>query len=99
MRYDLCSQGVIMMIGMLAASILLPATQDELPAAVAAGWHTSAPREEIRPHFSLDPKGGPRKSGCLVITHDNREGLHGWFYKTYPVTGGKNYRFQVVRQV
>jgi predicted amidohydrolase len=62
------------------------------------GWETAAPRDEIRPAFSFDPKGGPNHHGSFVITHDSREGLDGWFQKSFPVTGGEFYRFQSVRK-
>jgi predicted amidohydrolase len=64
-----------------------------------AGWETASPRDEIRPLFSFDPAGGPHKTGSWVIAADDREGLHGWFRKTFPVTGGKSYRFHAVRKV
>jgi predicted amidohydrolase len=57
------------------------------------GWSGAAPRDEIRPAFTYDPSGGPDGKGCLVITADRREGLDGWWKKTFPVTGGKHYRF------
>ncbi len=44
-------------------------------------------REEIRPEFAYDPK------GIFVIKADQREGLAGCWTKTFPVTGGKHYRF------
>ncbi len=64
-----------------------------------SGWQTGSPRDEIRPRFSYDPAGGPKRDGCFVIAHDDREGLHGWFSKTFPVKGGSFYRFHAVRQV
>ena len=63
------------------------------------GWKTLSPREEIRPAFSFEPDGGPKHSGSFVITHDPREGLDGWFQKSFPVTGGESYRFHVLRKV
>jgi hypothetical protein len=57
------------------------------------GWQTMAPREEIRPAFSIDPRGGPKRAGSMVITHDRREGLDGWYQKSFPVNGGVCYRF------
>jgi predicted amidohydrolase len=57
------------------------------------GWSATAPRDEIRPAFTYDPSGGPDARGCLVITADRRDGLDGWWKKTFPVTGGKHYRF------
>jgi predicted amidohydrolase len=62
-------------------------------------WKTAAPRDEITPKFAFDPAGGPKKDGALVITADDREGLHGYFHKTFPVTGDKHYRFHAVRKV
>lgn len=62
------------------------------------GWTTRSPRDEIRPAFSYDPKGGPKNTGSLVITHDQRNGLDGWFQQSYPVTGGDTYRFQALRK-
>ncbi|MBM4026238.1 MAG: carbon-nitrogen hydrolase family protein [Planctomycetes bacterium] len=58
------------------------------------GWTTAAPREEIRPQFAFEPKGGPGGTGCFVIRADGREGLDGWWRKTFPVEGGKHYRFE-----
>jgi predicted amidohydrolase len=63
------------------------------------GWEPAAPRAEIRPQFTFDPKGGPDGNGALVIAADDRDGLHGWWQKTFPVTGGKHYRFHAVRKV
>jgi predicted amidohydrolase len=65
------------------------ATAEEAP----GGWTTSAPRDEIRPAFAYEPKGGPDATGCLTITADKREGLDGCWTKTFPVAGGKHYHF------
>jgi predicted amidohydrolase len=71
-----------------------------LPAAkLPSGWETAAPRDEIRPSFAFDPAGGPNKNGAFIITHDEREGLHGYFHTTLPVAGGHHYRFHAVRRV
>lgn len=61
-------------------------------------WQAVAPRDEIRPAFSYEPKGGPRRGGALVISHDQREGLAGWYQKSFPVSGSHSYRFQAVRK-
>lgn len=58
------------------------------------GWTTAAPRDEIRPQFAFDPKGGPDGAGCFVVRADQREGLDGCWKKTFPVQGGKYYRFE-----
>jgi predicted amidohydrolase len=62
------------------------------------GWLALAPRDEIRPAFSFEPKGGPMNTGSLVIAHDGREGLDGRFQKSFAVNGGEYYRFHAVRK-
>ena len=57
-------------------------------------WTTTAPRDEIRPQFAFDPKGGPDDTGCFLIRADQREGLDGCWRKTFPIQGGKYYRFE-----
>ena len=58
------------------------------------GWTTAAPRDEIRPQFAFDPKGGPSGAGCFIILADQREGLDGCWKKNFPIEGGKCYRFE-----
>jgi hypothetical protein len=62
------------------------------------GWTTFAPREEIRPRFGFDPRGGRDGKGGFVIEADEREGLHGCWTKTSPVAGGHVYQFQTFRK-
>ncbi len=69
------------------------------PVVLPTGWQTVSPREEIAPKFSFEPNGGPKSDGAWVITADEREGLHGWFQKSFSVTGGKHYHFRVVRRL
>src|SRR5262249_31974317 len=57
------------------------------------GWTGEAPRDEIRPEFAYEPAGGPDGKGCFVIRADKRDGLAGYWKKSFPVTGGKYYRF------
>src|SRR5579872_1266558 len=57
------------------------------------GWTTATPRDEIRPQFAYDAKGGADGKGCFVITADRRDGLAGYWKKTFPVTGDKYYHF------
>jgi predicted amidohydrolase len=59
------------------------------------GWTTSAPRDEIRPAFAYEPTGGLDGKGVFVIQHDRRQGLDGYWTKTFPVRGGQHYRFAV----
>ena len=63
------------------------------------GWQPASPREEIRPNFSFDPKGGPNVDGSLIITADEREGQSGWWQKSFPIVGGQHYRFHAQRRV
>jgi predicted amidohydrolase len=58
------------------------------------GWTTAAPRDEIKPSFSYKPTGGIDGQAAFVIRTDRREGLDGCWTKTFPVTGGKHYRFE-----
>ena len=57
------------------------------------GWEAGAPRDEIRPRFSYEDRGGPGGAPALAIASDAREGLNGHWRKTFPVTGGGWYRF------
>jgi predicted amidohydrolase len=61
-----------------------------------AGWQAAAPREEISPTFACDPQGGPDGQGALIIEADRREGLDGYWIKTFPITGGRHYRFHAL---
>jgi predicted amidohydrolase len=63
------------------------------------GWRAEAPRDEIRPAFSHIPQGGRDGKGTLVITHDRRDGLAGAWVRTFPIKGGRFYRFHAVRKV
>lgn len=66
-------------------------------AASVDGWTTAAPREEIRPQFQHEETGGKSGHGVLAIRADEREGLHGWWQKTFSVTAGQHYRFSAWR--
>jgi predicted amidohydrolase len=63
------------------------------------GWRATAPRDEIRPRFDYNPRGGPDGRGGLTIEADGREGLQGRWSKTFPVTGGRGYTFRAYRQI
>ncbi len=60
-------------------------------------WTAEAPRDEIRPKASFVP-GGVDGQGSLVLDAAGLEGAHGWWQATVPVTGGKSYRFSVLRK-
>lgn len=76
-------------------SVLNFSSQKDLAASAFANWQSVAPRDEIRPDFSYDSTGGPDGQGALVIEADAREGLDGWWVKTFPVVGGRYYHFHV----
>jgi predicted amidohydrolase len=61
-----------------------------LLAASHGGWTEQSPRDEIRPAFS-------RKGDALIITHDAREGLDGWYQQTFAVQGGDFFKFSATR--
>jgi len=84
----------LVLFGLIAAFAVQAGAQ-----APPAGWQATAPRDEIRPKLVYEPAGGPRGDGCLVIESDSREGLHGTWTRTFPVEGGKHYRFHVLRKV
>lgn len=61
-------------------------------------WTSVAPREEIRPQFQHSETGGKSGRGALTICADEREGLHGWWQKTFSVTAGRTYHFSAWRR-
>src|SRR5262245_1715952 len=69
----------------------------QIQAASSDGWTTVAPRDEIRPEFQRTETGGKSGHGALSIRADGREGLHGWWQKTFSVDGGHFYRFSTWR--
>ena len=79
----------------LAALSQSPAHADTPPVVGlrAEDWSSASPRDEIRPDFSFDAQGGPQHTGALVIRADSREGLDGCWTRTFPIEGGKHYRF------
>jgi predicted amidohydrolase len=60
------------------------------------GWQAGAPRDEIRPRFSYEPTSGPHDIAALVIAADARQGLNGYWRKTFTVTEGAFYRFHAL---
>ena len=84
----------------LSCGLGLWITPASLSAAEAPeGWTAASPRDEIRPDFAYQPQGGRDGRGCFVIEHADREGLDGYWTKTFPVEGGRHYRFQSHRRV
>ena len=90
----------IRMIGLAALALAGLACRAEATDPVAPdGWQAVAPREEIRPEFNYDPKGGPSREGSFVIRNGVLEGFDGHWSRTFPVKGGQWYRFHAVRRV
>jgi len=73
------------------------ASSDEV--AETDGWRPHSPREEIRPTFEVLPSGGRAGGPRLVIACDQREGLDGAWVKSFPVSGGRHYRFTAARRL
>ncbi len=66
--------------------------------AAPEGWTTVTAREEIAPQFSFNPTGGPDGHGSFVLRSDKREGLSGYWRKSFPVDGGHSYQFLSFRK-
>ena len=63
-----------------------------------SGWQPAAPRTEVRPAFSTGPHDGRAGDPALLIQHDGRAGLDGYWTKSFPVQGGAFYRFEAFRK-
>jgi predicted amidohydrolase len=96
-RRDLIA-GTAMALAMTALPRATPAAEvtSASGASAADAWQTAAPREELRPDFSLDPKGGPGGGSCMVIRTDAHAGLDGCWSRTFPIVAGKHYRFSAL---
>ncbi|MGM0487772.1 MAG: carbon-nitrogen hydrolase family protein [Planctomycetota bacterium] len=64
--------------------------------AAPQGWARKSPRQEIRPEFIYLSKGGPNQRGSFMIQADEREGLFGWWEKSFEVEGGRHYKFRAL---
>jgi len=69
-----------------------------VPENTPPGWRAASPRPEIAPTFGVLADGGPKGTAALLIQHDERKGLHGWWEKSFPIQGGKTYRFLALRK-
>ena len=87
--------GCLLVIGFLR----LDAVRAGSGVVVPEGWSSKSPRDEIRPAFSYLRQGGPQCQGSFVIEADKREGLYGWWEKTFAVDGGQHYKFSALRQL
>ncbi len=90
------------LLAILAAAAWWVAGSKAVAAATTAappGWRSESPREEIRPAFAFEPEGGRDGRGAWIIQADAREGLDGYWTKTFPVEGGHWYRFEAQRKL
>ena len=62
----------------------------------ASGWVAAAPRDAIRPEFQCKITDDGDEQ--LLIRHDERRGLHGYWKRKYEVQGGEFRRFSVKRR-
>lgn len=85
-------------LGMLLGSAFPAVAQPTEKANFPAGWRAASPRAEIQPAISFDAHGGPNKAGAFVLVTDDGIGQQGWVQKTFPVVGGKTYRFLALRK-
>jgi predicted amidohydrolase len=69
------------------------------PPGAPEGWTAEAVREEIRPKFAYHSKGGRDGSGAFIIETDARDGLDGFWRRSFPVEGRKYYKFTGYRKV
>jgi predicted amidohydrolase len=86
--YRLCTLFSVFLVSSAPAADLVsrsPAAPD--------GWTAEALRDEIRPKFTYDSKGGRSGSGALIIETDARDGLDGFWKRTVAIEGGKYYNF------
>ena len=76
------------LVGACLAAATWPSAAGEVPD--SGGWSTGAPRDEIRPEFACESGGGPGHDAVLVIRAGQRDGVDGYWTKTFPVTGGRS---------
>jgi predicted amidohydrolase len=88
----------IAVIAFAASAAVSPSPAASGPVGAPEGWKTAAPRDEIKPLFSYEPKGGRSAHGAFVIATDGREGLDGYWFRSFSVEGGKYYSFLAYRK-
>ncbi|MDG3002439.1 carbon-nitrogen hydrolase family protein [Paludisphaera mucosa] len=87
-------RGVLLVAAVVGACLAVaPGTGATAEPPGDGGWSTGAPRDEIRPEFAREPGEEPGGRPALVIRAGGREGVDGYWTKTFPVVGGRHYRF------
>ncbi len=64
----------------------------------ADGWQAAAYRDEIRPQFAVERTGGHAGGPKLEIAADERDGLDGFWTKSFPVAGHAFVEFRAFRR-
>jgi predicted amidohydrolase len=95
-RTHACRLASRLLWGALLALCAAAARGDDPRGTPPDGWQTGSPRPELAPEFAYDAHGGADRSGCFMIRADQREGLDGYWTKTFPITGGKSYHFEAL---
>lgn len=90
---------LIATLSFLALSTPLFAAEAPADSEAPERWQARSPRDEIRPQFSYERRGGYGDGEQVVIAADDREGLHGYWTRTFQVEGGKHHRFSVRRRI
>src|SRR5947207_8122510 len=94
----LCLKSIVVIcLGWLSGTAAIAAETDIKGA--PNGWAAMASRDEIKPLFRYDAKGGRDGREAFIIAGDNREGTSGWWQKTFAVEGGKTYSFSAWRKL
>ncbi len=94
-KWETCRR--LLVLGGVAGLLLV--TRASLRASEAPeGWESAPVREEMQVHFAFNAGRGPNGRGEWVIELEG-PGDQGYWHKTFPVEGGKTYRFSLRRAV
>src|SRR5512140_1305072 len=63
------------------------------PGGAPPGWGASGPRDEIKPRFEYEARGGVDRQGACVIRGAGVAGEDGCWTRSFSIEGGKFYRF------
>ena len=87
-----------LMLAILGTGLIDPAQGASHSPAPPEGWTLGSPRTELLPVCRFDSGGGRSGRGAFVIAADDRQGLHGWWAKTFTVKGERFLPFYRVPQ-
>lgn len=89
---------LVILLAMPNTSFAGESAPDNVSATAPEGWTTESPRDEIRPHFSFEPSGGPDAACCFVIKAKGHSECMGQWTSTVPVVGGQHFSFRALRK-